>query len=43
MINTDDVTKENIPKNFIQIDHDFLIIYTKYEELEALYMESKVI
>ena len=30
MINFDDVTKENIKKNIIQIDHKFSITRTEY-------------
>ena len=30
-INFDDVTKENIKKNIIQIRHKFLIIHTEYK------------
>ena len=41
LINTDDGTKENITENLIQIEPNFLIIHTKYEELEALYMEKQ--
>ena len=43
MINFDDVTKENIKKNIIQIGHKFMIIHTEYKYWRLRIRKSKFI